>query len=819
MKKRLLAITIMLSMILSVACSAKNNIASDNNNSDTESQTPTESNTTEKLSEEDTDLEENSSKFESSFDTSNEATETNTEIIEDSSHDESEGEENTQTESTDEQSTNAETTEYIPQVVIPEDAAPDVTHLINDDISYKKIGLDFANISLSSVIDTGNFLSTGGTLFTSGNEGMTTVNSNWDALGLICPISDENYTLSTSFTVHKNDRSGDTNSGMVGIFCKSARNLFIDGGLWFMFRDSRVIAYIDGEMSFSLIRKLPFDAADGVDFKAVYSGDGLEIYANEIQIATVTYSDTAITVTSADGKSMSASLDNVSVDGTGFFRYMSHYANTTLKSMYYEGQSVDEYTISDKVFSVCAKESYGFADKAQILGSVNSEIYNGVCFADARLLCSMFDMGYSVSDDTLTVTYKNIVLKFVSGKAEVDLCGETYPFPTVINKDGCFMLSAEHFASMLGYSAVNDGDLTVMAKKSLLEDNAVSYAADRFELYREVIYNYDDVSCSKVGVGRYNETPYDQRLVGIAYTTWHRASSSWGEGHTWDTPLYGTYYSNDEDVIRRHGEMLRDAGVDFVFVDWSNNTGYNPDTMSHLDDFRMIEEATDMLFDIWATIEGAPKICIFVGPGHNGIQSVESGDHQRKVNQVWNNYVTNPNRADMYFYYNEKPLLICYGATPNDYTATPQNLWNDSRYTVRWMTGYVGQQSDLYDKATLRSYSFWSWEERGAQTYTVFRKRVEAVTVSAATRPQSSIGDEGYIPEAGRNNGATLKAQFQRACDLGAGLVLIVSWNEWTTGEQPSAEISKDIEPSVIHGTFYYDLMREQIKKFKGLVP
>ena len=79
--------------------------------------------------------------------------------------------------------------------------------------------------------------------------------------------------------------------------------------------------------------------------------------------------------------------------------------------------------------------------------------------------------------------------------------------------------------------------------------------------------------------------------------------------------------------------------------------------------------------------------------------------------------------------------------------------------------------------------------------------------------------DSGYIPAAGRENGATLKKQFQRACDLGAGIVLIVSWNEWTTGEQPSPEISKDMKPSQINGTFYYDLMREQIKKFKGQIP
>ena len=115
----------------------------------------------------------------------------------------------------------------------------------------------------------------------------------------------------------------------------------------------------------------------------------------------------------------------------------------------------------------------------------------------------------------------------------------------------------------------------------------------------------------------------------------------------------------------------------------------------------------------------------------------------------------------------------------------------------------------------MQSERYWSWEERGAQTYTVNNGVVEAVTCSAATRAQGTAGGDNYIPECGRANGATLKKQFQRAIDLGAKIILLVSWNEWTKGEQPSAEVSKDLEPSQAHGTFYYDLMKEQIKKFK----
>ena len=55
--------------------------------------------------------------------------------------------------------------------------------------------------------------------------------------------------------------------------------------------------------------------------------------------------------------------------------------------------------------------------------------------------------------------------------------------------------------------------------------------------------------------------------------------------------------------------------MDFVFVDWSNNTFYEPD-VKYVWAMDMIESSTDLLFEIWSEIPNAPKICIMVGPGH-----------------------------------------------------------------------------------------------------------------------------------------------------------------------------------------------------------
>lgn len=320
--------------------------------------------------------------------------------------------------------------------------------------------------------------------------------------------------------------------------------------------------------------------------------------------------------------------------------------------------------------------------------------------------------------------------------------------------------------------------------------------------------------CDNIGVGLFKKSEEKDRLVGIAYSAWHRKSLDWNE-RTWNVPLINPYDSTDREAVYQHGIWFAEADIDFVFVDWSNNTEYDPQTMrGPHSDFTMIEEATDVLFEVWAEIPNAPKICIFVGPGHSGIENVKNGNHQKKVNQVYKNYIENKKYNEMYFYYEGKPLLMCYGATPTLYGADPE--WKDDRFTVRWVTGYVGQQKELYNEKTLQSKRYWSWEERGAQTYTVIDGMVEAVTCSAATRQQDAEGEREYIPPCMRNNGATLKKQFQRAVDLGAKIVLLVSWNEWVISEQISVEQSKDLEPSEIHGTFYYDLMKREIKKFKG---
>ena len=182
---------------------------------------------------------------------------------------------------------------------------------------------------------------------------------------------------------------------------------------------------------------------------------------------------------------------------------------------------------------------------------------------------------------------------------------------------------------------------------------------------------------------------------------------------------------------------------------------------------------------------------------------------------MYDMYANNPKYKDMMQLYLGKPLLVVYVDTPSPWqNGTPE--WNDDRFTVRWMTGYVSEQPSLRTEDRVSKYGYWAWEDRGEQTYPIYDGKPETMVVCAATRKQGDPGDAGYIPEKGRRDGQTLREQFARAREIGTRFAMVVSWNEWTTGEQPSVEVSKDIEPSVEHGDKYLKILKEEIRRFKS---
>ena len=705
------------------------------------------------------------------------------------------------------------------EIRIPEYTDIGLPALLSGTDDRKTIRYDFANYKYSALRSDSNLVFTSNKDYKVDGNGLTITDEGWNSVGFSLALT-EPYTAEASLI--NRGAVNNVRSIMFGARITRADHLYIDSGLWFTFSGSSAYAVVKNGFTVLIGSDFGFNAKDGINVTLKDDGEKITCLVGGEKIAEAVTEGEVLVLYGADGAEISRTkdLERIAHGNTmGFVRTMSHFANSSTVSMSLQTGAAAPYAPEDTFTEI--RDGYGYilSGKTMIRAKCPVRFYGGAAFTDAAAAAGLFGFDCSLSEDgsKVTLTRDGAVLTYTAGAASVDLNGASYDCPTAVVRDGSVTIAADYLARWLGYTVKTDGSSVFLtASESSFTEERKRQMDDLYKLYNEVVFNYDDVEIEKTGVGEYRKTPYEDRLVGLAYSTWLCPKViTWGKS-SWDTPLYGNYFSDDRQMIAKHAQLLRDAGVDFIFVDWTNNTTYDPTTMrEQLSDFRMIEEATDLLFEIWSGIEGAPKICIFAGPGHSGPDNVKNGKHQKKADQIYSSYVEK--YPDMYFQYEGKPLLMCYGATPNQYGRKPG--WKDDRFTIRWVTGYVGQQDGLYNAKNMSSRNnWWSWEERGLQTYSVLDGRVECVTCTASSRSQGSEGDSGYIPAYGRENGLTLKKQFQRANDLGAGMVILVSWNEWTKGEQPSPEVSKDLEPSVIHGTFYYDLLCEQIKKFKGKI-
>lgn len=320
-----------------------------------------------------------------------------------------------------------------------------------------------------------------------------------------------------------------------------------------------------------------------------------------------------------------------------------------------------------------------------------------------------------------------------------------------------------------------------------------------------------------------------ERLVGVTYSTWFPPLT----GQKWGTPILGEYNSSDEAVIEQHAKWLVDAGVDFIMIDWTNN-------MNHVygeqdGNLEYIESATAVVFDVFARLEKAPKIVI-AGGVNSADQALAfvDGTMQRRANEIWDNFYGKPEYQDLILHFEGKPLLCLYLSTPAVAAKPGDEIFSDERYTIKYFTGFLGQQENLVREGTrISKYGYWSWWERGNNVYAVNEDgSAECITISAAwvgeAPPDEAIDNpnSGWLQEnggMGRRNGDTFREQWDMAIGLDPEIVLVQSFNEWVSetlpgkaAEEYNAEYSNDIEPSVEHGYLYMNILKEKAAIYKN---
>ncbi len=302
--------------------------------------------------------------------------------------------------------------------------------------------------------------------------------------------------------------------------------------------------------------------------------------------------------------------------------------------------------------------------------------------------------------------------------------------------------------------------------------------------------------------------PSDRRRVAVPYELWHY-DADWGgkpgPQRPWGHPLLGYYASDNQSIVRQHAALLAQAGIDYIFLDWSNNIHTDSRTGAGNHATLFIERASLALAETYATLPKRPNISVFIGFPQDH-SAATNGARQAKADQVHAQFVENPRFVPMLEHYDGRPLLLVYADTPSVYQhGLPP--WTDPRFTVRYMTGFLTQQPPLLGPRGLSRFGYWSWEDRGPQTLACENGVAECMTVVAAWRGAGSPGRDG---------GRTYMREWARARRAGPRTVFLNGFNEWKQHEQPSPEISKDIEPSIEFGRTYLDITRDQIALFKA---
>ncbi len=377
------------------------------------------------------------------------------------------------------------------------------------------------------------------------------------------------------------------------------------------------------------------------------------------------------------------------------------------------------------------------------------------------------------------------------------------------------------------------------------------------------------------GLGRVSLTnaevgdPKEDKTLAMFYWTWHTKSMA-AQGYTdttrllekypeakndynhaawagtgrycfWNEPIYGFYTTEDPWVLRRHAELLANAGVDVIFTD--NTNGNQTWRSSYL-----------ALYETWddAQKNGAvnvPKVSFLLPFGAN------DGSKDQLENLYLDIY--RPGKyQNLWFYWDDKPMLMAH----NGNISKGDNLGKEilDNFTFRG-----GQPGYLVDKTSANQ---WGWLSTYPQALYSTRGQsgvqhgdIEQMTVGVAVnhnyltheitamngvnvmgRSYTTDYENRYDVEGAEATkwGYQFSQQFDYALEISPPVLFVTGWNEWHAWRQPepwggansqvnnalvdqfSDEFSRDLEPTkgALQDHYYY-LFVNYARQYKGANP
>ncbi len=307
---------------------------------------------------------------------------------------------------------------------------------------------------------------------------------------------------------------------------------------------------------------------------------------------------------------------------------------------------------------------------------------------------------------------------------------------------------------------------------------------------------------------------YPEAVNDFEHPVWGRV----GTRPYWDEPLFGFYRATDPWVLRKHAEMLADAGVDAIIFDATNGSLTWKNSYEVL--FPVLEKAR-------ADGVRTPKFAFMLPFG-------PSGDSLVSVKQLYKDVYEPGLFKDLWFMWKGKPLIMAY----------PDNVPEPIKSFFTFRPG-----QPVYRTGPTRP-DHWGWLEIYPQHgFCKTDGKFEQVTVGvaqnatdklwpAAMNDTEEVYGRGYTVKAGPNHspdavaqGLNFQEQWSRAFELDPELIFITGWNEWIMGrykvwqqtknafpDQFNDEYSRDTEP--MRGGFgdnYYCQLVANVRRFKGV--
>jgi len=291
--------------------------------------------------------------------------------------------------------------------------------------------------------------------------------------------------------------------------------------------------------------------------------------------------------------------------------------------------------------------------------------------------------------------------------------------------------------------------------------------------------------------------------------------------HHWGEPLFGYYLSDDEYVIRKHGQMLADAGVDTLIFDVSNAFTYHSSYMAVLRVFS----------DMRQNGAETPQVAFLVPFDNPG----------SAAQKLYTNLYEPGLYSDLWYRWEGKPLIM---ADPEGVSSTLRDFFTFRRPVSNYLSGPSGPNQWGWLEV-FPQHVFYSDTNSTEQMAVSIAQNAWGTHAPAAFSEAISHGQPCYgrswhdgakdLASDAANHGYNFAEQWQRALEVDPSFVFITGWNEWVAArlstfngvshpvmfvDVVNQEYSRDIEPMKGgHTDSYYYQMVDYVWRYKGVSP